>query len=507
MNLSNEKRIVHNLTQGSDEWINFRLAHCGASEAAAMLGLSSTAKRSELLFLKKTGIAKEFCDWVQKNILDYGHEVESLARSVIEIEIGDDLYPATYSYGMLSASCDGITITDEIAFEHKQYNQALFESVESGVLPDEYQPQCQQVLLVSGAKKLIFVCSDGTASLMAKMDVFPDQAWQQRIVDGWDQFLTDLKDYEKPEATVKIVAEPIKMLPALSIKILGGVSASNLPFFREAAEKYISEINENLTSDADFVEAEAAVKFLAEAEKKINAAKESALSQTAEIDDILKTLDHINQTMRTKRLFLNRLVDSRKAEIRAEIVTRAIDDLGSYLKDINSETFPVVVSVRGDFAGAIKGKRNFDSMQDAVSTELANCKISAAQTARVVKGNLKYLDSKGDIYKQLFSDLNQIGRESEAAFSAIVDSRIAKFEASKIKASEPETTEKTAASAEQIATPLDPAADIAKIHTSNGCGISDSEIVDAVASRFRISRKEAAAKIISCAKNLTKGNI
>ena len=80
---------IHELTQGSDEWAALRLTHHGASEAAAMLGLSKKTTRSELLRIKHTGMPKEFSDWVQKNILDYGHEVEAMARPIIE-----GLFPA-----------------------------------------------------------------------------------------------------------------------------------------------------------------------------------------------------------------------------------------------------------------------------------------------------------------------------------------------------------------------------------------------------------------------------
>ena len=92
-------REIHNLLQGSDDWHAFRFNHHGASEAAAMLGLSKKVTRSELVRMKATGLAKEFSDWVQENILDYGHEVEALARPFAERVIGDDLYPATLSLG------------------------------------------------------------------------------------------------------------------------------------------------------------------------------------------------------------------------------------------------------------------------------------------------------------------------------------------------------------------------------------------------------------------------
>ena len=77
------ERTVQELVQGTPEWEEFRLHHFGASEAAAMLGLSTKVKRNELLHMKHTGTPKEFSDWVQEHILDHGHEVEALARPLV----------------------------------------------------------------------------------------------------------------------------------------------------------------------------------------------------------------------------------------------------------------------------------------------------------------------------------------------------------------------------------------------------------------------------------------
>src|SRR6516225_3833435 len=175
------ERITHNLVQGSDAWLEFRLTHFGASEAAAMLGLSKTVKRTELLHMKHTGTAKEFSDWVQANILDRGHEVEALARPIIEMTLGEDLYPMVFSLGKMSASCDGLTMLEDIAWENKQRNKTLYESIAGGVLPEEHMPQAQQVLMVSGASLLKFSCSDGTEEGTVTMDVFPDESWFQRL--------------------------------------------------------------------------------------------------------------------------------------------------------------------------------------------------------------------------------------------------------------------------------------------------------------------------------------
>lgn len=416
---------IHNLVQGSQDWINFRANHFGASEAAAMLGMSKHMTRTELLTIKKTGNAKEFSDFVQSRILDKGHEVEALAREILNAKLDEDFFPATYSKGKLSASVDGIDLTDTCAFEHKQFNQALFALVMDDVLPDEYQPQCQQVLYVTGAQRLYFVCSDGTEENFAMMTVEPDPVWIDRIIKGWDQFEKDLAEFVPVTHIEKPKAEPIKALPALSIQIRGEVSLSNLPRFKEAAEAFVAQIKTDLSTDDDFAQAEANVKFLDEAEKSLEHAKKSALSQTADIDELMRTIDQIKESMRAKRLSLDKLVKSKKEQIKSDIVIAAQKKLAAHVAELNVETKPVVLSVLGDFGLAIKGKRSISSLHDAVDLELSRCKIYSDSLAATVRKNLALLDKQAPTKKALFADLDTLALENFAAFSAIVENRLA----------------------------------------------------------------------------------
>jgi predicted phage-related endonuclease len=305
-------REIHNLLQGSDDWHAFRFNHHGASEAAAMLGLSKKVTRSELVRMKATGLAKEFSDWVQENILDYGHEVEALARPFAEKIIGDDLYPATLSLGRESASCDGLNMAETIGFEHKQWNAELAASVRAEVLPEEHQPQVQQQLLVTGAEKWLFMASDGTDENMVWMWVYPDTAWFARIVAGWEQFDIDVANYTQVDIAEKPAAEPIAALPALVVQTEGKVVSSNLVAYKAAAEKFIAKINTKLETDEDFANAENTVKYCGEAEDKLELAKAAALAQTATIDEVMRTVDHIKAQFRAKRLELEKLVKTRR---------------------------------------------------------------------------------------------------------------------------------------------------------------------------------------------------
>lgn len=369
---------THELVQGTEAWDLFRLEHFGASEAAAMLGLSKKTTRNELLRMKKTGVAKTFSEWLQVNVLDHGHEVEALARPHIEKLIGEELYPVTCSDGKESASCDGLTMDDRIAMEHKQWNEALAAIVSAGKVPDEHMPQCQQVLKVTGAEKLIFVVSDGTPERMVFVWVLPDPVWFERLGAGWAQFERDLETYELTEPVVEAVGRTPESLPALRIEVTGEVTDSNLEQYREHALAVFAGINRNLQTDQDFANAAKTVTWCGEVETLLKAAKEHALSQTESIDKLFKTIDAITDEARATRLELNKLVEARKLARKGEIVAGGVKGLADHIAALNARIGkPYMPAVNVDFGGAIKGMRSFDSMQNAVDTALANAKIAA----------------------------------------------------------------------------------------------------------------------------------
>ena len=419
-------KTTHNLLQGSDDWCQFRLQHDGASEAAAMLGLSLTTTRTELLRMKHTGLAREFGDWLQKNVLDKGHEVERMARPHIESIVGAELYAVTLSDGLLSASCDGLTIDDETAMEHKQWSERLAAIVRAGEVPEEHMPQCQQVLMVSGASRLIFVVSDGTPERMVYVWVYPDAAWFQRLRDGWDQFHRDLAVYVLPEAAEPAaIGKAPETLPALRIEVTGQVTASNLAEFKETALAAIRSVNRELKSDQDFADAEKAVKWCSDVEQRLAAAKDHALSQTSSIDALFKAIDDISAEARRVRLDLDKLVGRRKLEVKEEAVTAARRAFEAHIADLNGEIAPMRLQpVPADFAGAIKGKRSIESMQDALDSTMANAKIAADNAARLIRANAATFRELAAGFEFLFSDLGQIIHKPDDDFRLVLAARI-----------------------------------------------------------------------------------
>lgn len=424
---------THDLIQGTEAWCQFRLQHDGASEAAAMLGLSLTTTRSELLRMKHTGIAKEFGRWVQENILDHGHAVEAAARPHVERLIGEDLFPVTMSEGRMSASCDGLTMDDRIAFEHKQLNARLVALLQAGTMPEEHMPQCQQILLVTKAEKLIFVVSDGTADNLHYLWVYPDPAWFARLRAGWDQFHADLASYELPAAAAPApIGRTPDNLPALRLEVTGAVTASNLAEYREHASAVFASINRELVTDQQFADAEKTVKWCSDVESRLAAAKQHALSQTASIDELFRTIDAISAEARSTRLDLDKLVKARKEQVRGEIVAGGISALRQHVEGLNTRLgkhyMPAAASA-ADFAGAIKGKKSVSSMQDAVDTVLANAKIAANETADRIQANLTSLREKASQHTFLFADAPQLVLKANDDLLAIIQTRISAHQA------------------------------------------------------------------------------
>src|SRR5450830_1528762 len=453
-------REIHNLLQGSDDWHAFRFDHHGASEAAAMLGLSKKVTRSELVRMKATGLVKEFSDWVQENILDYGHEVESLARPFAERIIGDDLYPATLSLGRESASCDGLNMAETIGFEHKQWNAELAASVRAGVLPDEHQPQVQQQLMVTGAEKWLFMASDGTENNMVWMWVYPDAAWFERIVAGWEQFDVDVANYTQVDHAVKPEAAPAAALPALVVQTEGKVVSSNLMAYQKAAEKFLSTIKTDLQDDQDFADAEYNVKFCGEAEAKLEHAKAAALAQTSTIDEVMRTVDHIKAQFRSKRLELEKLVKTRKEQIKETILNDGRRAYADHVATLETEIAPIRLQlVTPDFAGAMKAKRTLASLHDAVGTTLANAKIAANTQAADYRAKQAWCKEHAADYGFLFMDMASIIGKPMEDFQLVITTRIAehkraeeaKAEAERVRIREEERAKAEADAAAKLA--------------------------------------------------------
>ena len=423
-------KIIENITQGGDSWHAHRASSRNASEAPIIMGESSFMSRQELLRQKATGYTPEV-DAAKQRLFDAGHAAEHAARMLFEDATGEDFFTvvATTDDGYLSASMDGLNMAGDTLFEHKLFNAELAEAVRNNDIPPMYYWQLEQQLLVSGAEKVVFVCSDGTRENWEQMEYRSVPGRAEKLIAAWKQFDEDLANYQHVESAPKPTAAPITDLPALSVQIVGHVSASNLTEWKAVVTHRIESINANLQNDQDFVDADKMVKFLEEGEKKLDLVKAQAQSQAVEIDETFRAIDEIKATMRSKRLELSKLVEKRKTDIRAEILQEGKNALALHVGELNRKLGRVLMPViNADFAGVMKSKKNIDSLRDAVASELSRCKLEANEIAERIQTNLATLEAAKE-HAFLFSDVSTLAMKSPEDLGNVIKLRIAEHAA------------------------------------------------------------------------------
>lgn len=527
--------LTHDLHQGSPQWHAYRASHDNASDAPAMLGCSTYKTRNQLLAERATGITPEV-DAATQRLFDSGHRFEALARPLAEAIIGQDLYPCTGSLegSRLSASFDGLTMLEDVAFEHKRLNARLRAALSApdctgADLPIEYQIQMEQQCAVSGCEKILFMASawDSDDQLIEELHCWytPNPALRARILAGWEQFHKDVAAWQPSEPTpTPVVAKPVASLPVVfDMRVEGRLVACNIDQYKPAALAYIAAINTSLTTDQEFADAEADAKFCRESASKLKLAIEQALGQMGDINTAINTVREIAGAFDAKGLALEKLVKSEKDARREAIVTDAIGDLRKHVAALNQRLGESYMpGIPADFGGAVKGKRNLDSMRDAVATELARAKIAANETADRIQANMQALVAAGD--RAAFPDAASLVLKAPDDLRAIIAQRVAEAERKaeadrerirreeqeradreareKLAAEESATQASIAQAVQQgeLAQPL--AADLGNLVTERR-----AEGVSAIDARQAISAAQASASAADTGETLTLGQL
>jgi len=489
------------VVQGSPEWLAARALHLCASDAPAMMGASNHMKRDELLRQKATGDTPEI-DPMTQALFDRGHDTEARARPIVEEMIGEELYPVTASddASRLLASFDGITMAGETGFEHKLWNEELAAAIRAGEVPPSHYWQLEQQILIGNLERVIFACSDGTKKKFVHTEYLAVPGRAEALLAGWKQFEEDVANYKHVNVLPAPNGREIKELPAISVELIGTVQSSNLAAYKTQALAFIESINTELKTDQDFADADKNIKFCSEAEERIESVKANALSKTASIDELFKTLDYLRDAMRGKRLALNKLVTARKESIRADILREGQTSVAQHIMDLNKRLgAPYMPVVPTDFAGQMKGKKTITSLRDAVNTELSKAKIAANAIADKIGVNLNVMRDLAAEHQFLFSDLAQIVLKENDDFTALVKMRIAEHRAKEAARLESERDrirkeeEVRAQAAVQVA-PVPTAQPAPRPMPSNVTPLrkpTDDEIIGAVAAHFNVPSAKA----------------
>lgn len=420
---------VLDVTQGSPEWIAARSKYFTASDAPAMMGFSPYCSRADLVRNKALGIVPEVDEYKQR-LFDSGHEIEEFARTIVqETVFGEELYPVTAvsDDDRFLASLDGTTMDESATWECKKSNEKLRAAVALSEVPDSHWPQLEHQCIVTGARHVIFTISDGTEAGTVSIPYVSMPDRRVAIRQGWTQFEKDVAEYQHVEDAPRVTGTVIEALPSLSVRVRGEVIESNLEVYRERALAYVEGINTELTTDQHFADAAVDIKFCETGEATLKLTKEQILGQTKTIDEAFRVIDQVSASLRAKRLTIEKLVESRKAAIRAEILRDGQDKFAAHLVSLEKRVgHPVVLPSGPDFAGVMRNKRTLSSLRDAVATELSRAKIAANEVADGISFNVGTLsDLSRPDEAHLFPDLGALVLKAPDDFRAVVGQRVA----------------------------------------------------------------------------------
>ena len=422
---------ILNIEQGSPEWLAARMKHFTASEAPAMMGASKYSSRTDLLDLKKGKVKK--VDPGTQFIFDKGHAAEESARSIVELNEGEDFAPVVCSVEIdslkLLASLDGIGELSDTVWEHKLWNKTLVENVLAGVLEPHYYWQLEQQLLVANADVALFTVSDGTADNMESMFYQSVPERRAQLIAGWKQFAVDLATHEIKAKTEKVIAAKAESFPIITFEVNGSELTSNIQHMVvEIKERAALEMDRVLETDQDFADKEDTNKATKQARANLKSLVEDARNKFvsfSNFESAAKEIDSILQKMQSSG---EKQVKQAKELKKATMIEVAYKEFASHLSLLGQAVSPLKVPVeQPDYLAAIKGKRTFDSMQDALDTVVAQAKISASEIGANMATNFKaYKELAGD-HQFLFNDMTNLMVQPAESVSAIIKQRISEF--------------------------------------------------------------------------------
>ena len=422
-----------NLKQGSQEWHNHRLNFYNASDAAAMLGLSIYESRND--FLKRMAFFDKDVNKFQQKIYDRGHEYEALGRPLAEKIIGEDLFPVvgiSNNHPKLSASFDGLTLLENIGFEHKTLNEKIAKVQTIDDLDEQYLIQMEHQLIVSDAEKILFLATKWNGSELIDSRhfwYFSDAVRRAKILNGWRDFEKDLNEYKanyKPE--IVTIAKQMDALPVLQVQVKGEVVASNINAYKETAFAVLDSIQTSLKTDQDFVDAGEVVKWCKAAEDKLKNAKANIINQTASIAEVLTIIEQIEKKTANKRLTLSKLIETEKEARKIELINKYRQVINETYTAFQNQTGIAPIKTADNFANEIKNKRNLDTINDALFARTREIVALIELQKSNVLNNLDYLKTFDNSLKGLVN-VDRFIIEPTDKFKWLLQASIAEIEA------------------------------------------------------------------------------
>lgn len=188
-----------NLQQNTQEWLDFRENHLGASDACIIMGVSPWKTPYEL-WLEKIGSAN--VKKVSGKHIDRGNNLEPFALSQYNQMNESNCIPVVLvskSVKFMSASLDGYDAKLKKAVEIKCPGKEDHELAKKGGIPSKYYPQLQHQLYVANLESIDYFSFDGINGITIK--VFRDNEYIKQMISEESKFWTHVSNLTPPAFT------------------------------------------------------------------------------------------------------------------------------------------------------------------------------------------------------------------------------------------------------------------------------------------------------------------
>lgn len=190
--------MINQYEPNTPEWLRMRRNYIGASDAAAIMGVSPW-KTCYQLWEDKLGLAPDQPD---NFAMRRGRELEPLAREAYTAYTGNIVEPKQVFHKDISymmANMDGITEDHTKAVEIKCPGETDHKLAKDGIVPEKYRPQLQHQLAVIGINELhYFSYLDGDIALV---EVGRDEGFIKRLLMEEKKFWSCVQNLTPPTLT------------------------------------------------------------------------------------------------------------------------------------------------------------------------------------------------------------------------------------------------------------------------------------------------------------------
>jgi len=197
-------KIIYDIEQGTDEWLELRLGKLTASKFSDVIAKGrgnapSKTRESYMYQLAAEILTGEPQDSFTNKAMEWGNECEPAARAAYELKHDIDVEQCAFIERdqWVGVSPDGL-VGENGLLEIKCPNSVTqIKRVLSGEFPNEYMAQVQGQLWVSGREWCDFVSYDPRINTDAdyfEIRVFRDEDYIENLANQCTDFIEELSD-------------------------------------------------------------------------------------------------------------------------------------------------------------------------------------------------------------------------------------------------------------------------------------------------------------------------